>query len=48
MMQVLEGKAYEHYLATVSIVLVVLSYKNKLRELETQKRTATVKYIKPL
>ena len=34
MMQVLQGKAYEHYLATVSIFLIVLSYKNKLCELE--------------
>ena len=43
MMQVLQGKAYEHYLATVSLFLIVLSYKNKLRELETQKITTTFK-----
>ena len=47
MMQVLQGKVYEHYLATVSIFLTGLSYKSKLRERETRKRTATFKYIKP-
>ena len=47
MMQVLQGKLYGYYLATVLIFLIVLSYKNKLCELETQKRTTTFKYIKP-
>ena len=47
MMQVLQGKAYEHYLATVSIFLIVLFYKKRLREFETQKRTTMFKYIKP-
>ena len=46
MMQVLQGKAYEHYLATVSIFLIVLFYKKKLREFETRKRTTMFKYIK--
>ena len=46
-MHVLQGKAYEKYLATVSIFLIVLPYKNKLCELETRKRTTRFKYIKP-
>ena len=47
MMQVLQAKTYEPYLATVSIFLMVLSYKNKLRERKTRKRATTFKYIKP-
>ena len=47
MMQDLQGKAYEHYLATVSIFVIVLSYEKKLLELETRKRTTMFKYIKP-